>query len=86
MTEAGEPDKYYKQPGHPLSEMADKGGRFKVRSACSRAPRQRPPLTLRSVSPTPLQRPKGYTSFDPNNPQYVSDLEKVDRTNEAREQ
>ena len=23
-----EPDRYYKQPGHPLSDKADKGGRF----------------------------------------------------------
>lgn len=30
MSKAGEPDKYYKQPGHPLSEVTDKGGRFKV--------------------------------------------------------
>ncbi|CAM9189547.1 unnamed protein product, partial [Ectocarpus fasciculatus] len=29
MSKAGEPDKYYKQPGHPLSEVTDKGGRFK---------------------------------------------------------
>lgn len=28
MTEAGEPDQYYKQPGHPLAPDADKGGRF----------------------------------------------------------
>lgn len=30
MTGADEPDMYYKQPGHPLSPAADKGGRFKV--------------------------------------------------------
>jgi hypothetical protein len=27
-----DPDKYYKQPGHPLTETADAGGRFKVRT------------------------------------------------------
>jgi hypothetical protein len=31
MTEANEPDRYYKQPGHPLSPQADQGGRFDVR-------------------------------------------------------
>lgn len=31
MTGENDPDMYYKQPGHPLSEDADeKGGRFKV--------------------------------------------------------
>ena len=25
-----EPDKYYKQPGHPLSDAVDQGGRFDV--------------------------------------------------------
>eukprot|EP00600_Ochromonadales_sp_CCMP1393_P005630 CAMPEP_0174968772 /NCGR_PEP_ID=MMETSP0004_2-20121128/8334_1 /TAXON_ID=420556 /ORGANISM="Ochromonas sp., Strain CCMP1393" /LENGTH=164 /DNA_ID=CAMNT_0016218071 /DNA_START=235 /DNA_END=732 /DNA_ORIENTATION=- len=29
MTGPEEPDHYYKQPGHPLSPSADKGGRFK---------------------------------------------------------
>lgn len=28
MTSENEPDAYYKQPGHPLSPMVDKGGRF----------------------------------------------------------
>ena len=28
MTGPNDPDTYYKQPGHPLSPMADKGGRF----------------------------------------------------------
>jgi hypothetical protein len=28
MTEAGESEPYYKQPGHPLSPHADAGGRF----------------------------------------------------------
>ncbi len=28
MTEADEPEPYYKQPGHPLSQKADEGGRF----------------------------------------------------------
>ena len=27
----GDAETYYKQPGHPLSDMADKGGRFKRR-------------------------------------------------------
>lgn len=30
MSKAGEADKYYKQPGHPLSDLAEKGGRFRV--------------------------------------------------------
>jgi NADH:ubiquinone oxidoreductase subunit len=30
-SKAGDPEGYYKQPGHPLSPMADKGGRFKHR-------------------------------------------------------
>lgn len=62
MSGAKEPDKYYKQPGHPLSKDTDvaEGGRFR--------------------------RPKGYTEFDPNNPKYMADLEKLDRTNESREQ
>lgn len=60
MSKAGEKDKYYKQPGHPLSDLAEQGGRFR--------------------------RPKGYTEFDPNKPMYLEDLEKIDRTNEAREQ
>jgi hypothetical protein len=30
MTGPEDPDQYYKQPGHPLSPLADKGGRFKV--------------------------------------------------------
>lgn len=29
MTGPNDPDTYYKQPGHPLSPDADKGGRFK---------------------------------------------------------
>lgn len=83
MTEAGEQDKYYKQPGHPLSELADKGGRYTVRvamflSACI--------FTHFVQCLFSEQRPKGTTEFDPNNPKYLSDLEKVDRTNEAREQ
>lgn len=28
MTKAEQGDLYYKQPGHPLSEQANKGGRF----------------------------------------------------------
>lgn len=28
MTEAGEPEPYYKQPGHPLSPKVNEGGRF----------------------------------------------------------
>jgi hypothetical protein len=31
MTKPDEPDRYYKQPGHPLSPDADKGGRFQDR-------------------------------------------------------
>lgn len=31
MTGPDEPDRYYKQPGHPLSPAADKGGRFQQR-------------------------------------------------------
>lgn len=30
MTGELDPDHYYLQPGHPLSPLADKGGRFKV--------------------------------------------------------
>ena len=30
VTGPDDPDGYYKQPGHPLSDKADKGGRFKV--------------------------------------------------------
>lgn len=30
MSKASDPEAYYKQPGHPLSPLADKGGRFKV--------------------------------------------------------
>jgi hypothetical protein len=30
MTGPNDPDVYYKQPGHPLSPMAEKGGMFKV--------------------------------------------------------
>lgn len=30
VTGPNDPDGYYKQPGHPLHEKADKGGRFKV--------------------------------------------------------
>eukprot|EP01038_Epipyxis_sp_PR26KG_P008819 gene8819-11908_t len=29
MIGANEPERYYKQPGHPLSDKVDKGGRFK---------------------------------------------------------
>jgi hypothetical protein len=32
MTSEKEPDFYYLQPGHPLSPLADRGGRFKVNS------------------------------------------------------
>jgi hypothetical protein len=30
MLSPDESDNYYLQPGHPLSPIADKGGRFKV--------------------------------------------------------
>jgi hypothetical protein len=31
MTGPDDGEKYYKQPGHPLSPLADKGGRFQNR-------------------------------------------------------
>ena len=33
MTGELDPDHYYLQPGHPLSPLADKGGRFKVKAS-----------------------------------------------------
>jgi len=30
FTKGGAPDEYYKQPGHPLHELSEKGGRFKT--------------------------------------------------------
>ena len=35
MTGPDEPDRFYKQPGHPLSPAADKGGRFQQRKELS---------------------------------------------------
>ena len=32
FTKAGEEEAYYKQPGHPLHPLAEKGGRYTVRS------------------------------------------------------
>lgn len=37
MTEAGEPEPYYKQPGHPLSPKADEGGRFQEKKYVTEA-------------------------------------------------
>ena len=39
VTGPDDPDGYYKQPGHPLSDKADKGGRFKVMTSDDIFPR-----------------------------------------------